>query len=423
MSQIQIAAALSVALTTNGTLAFTYPAGYNKGNFVTYGHELVTGSNDRFTVQNGDFTVSFGDTAVTLTFKASTTIAAGTSVVLGLKTAGIEALKDQMETKVKLVNCTEKKVIRVTLGNPVAADTDGIASALVATTTAKVYTLTDCVTAFKNTGGYIDVARNVTVKGSSAADHVVTITGKDIYNNTMIENITASSTSTIQGVKAFYKITGINIAAGASAKTIDIGWGDKLGLPIFLKSWHNIVKQTVDTELIATNNKVRVDCTVAIVAANAGTSQFVASPVYGFVSKASVAICAAFTTGGSVVPKIATVAVTGLSVTVGTGAAGTVYTDDATAEFGATGEIAKDLSIEFAGDSAFDSVGNFMAWVEITPGGAVVVGDETVPTATTGDVRGTWTPPTALTNNGTRTYVLDIEPTDFGYIGLDQYGS
>lgn len=422
-NQVQIPAALAVALVQSGTLAFTYPAGFNKGDFTTYNAELVTGSNDRFTVDNGDFTVSLGNTTATITFQAATSIPAGTSVILGLDAAGAEPYKDQADSKVTIKDAVVKTLLRVNLGNPATASSNGIASALVATSTAKSYTLADCVTAFKTAGGFLDVPRNVYLTGSASSDHVVTITGKDIYNQVMIENITLNSTTPVYGLKAFNQITNINVAAGAASKTVDVGFYNALGLPVFLKSWDNIHRQTVDAEVIATNNKIRVDIAPAIVAINAGTSQYNVSPVYGFIAKCSLAICAAFTTGGAVTVNIATVPVVGLSVPVSTGAAGTVYTDTSTAEFGATGEIAKDASFELAFASALDSVGNFAGFVEITPGGLVVAGVETVPTATTGDVRGTWTPPTALTCNGSRTYILDLLVNDPGYIGIQQYGT
>lgn len=422
-NQVQISAALAVALVQTGTLAFTYPTGYNKGDFNTFSAELVTGSNDRFSTDNGDFSVSLGNTSATITFRAATSIAAGTSVVLGLESNGLP-FREQFKNKTLIKDSVERTVMRINLGNPAVNDADGIADDLVATTTVKNYTLADCVTAFKNTGGFLDVPRNIYLTGSSASDHVVTITGKDIYGQTMIEAITLNSTTPVFGTKAFYQVTAISAAAGASGKTFDVGFHNALGLPIFLKSWNNIHRQMVDDEVIATNNLVRMEFAPAIVAANAGTSQYYPSPVYGYITKATVAICAAFTTGGAVVPKIATVAVTGLSVAVSTGAAGTVYTDTATDAWGATGEIGKDAAIEIAGDSAFDSVGNYAGYLEIVPGGKVVVGVETAPTtSTTGDVRGTWTPPTALVPDGSRTYVLDILTSEPDYIGIQPFGT
>lgn len=424
-----ITTTLATALATAGTLAFTYPAGTNKGSFTDYEGFLVTGNNDVFSTKAKDFTISLGDTSATITWKSSTTLAVGTSVSLQLNEKGIEAFEAKKTKELEDWQVLKRSVkahdVRVNLGNPKTLDVDGIltAQSVGATATSVTLTAANVASTYDFTNG-IDVARNVTLTGSSGSDQVITVYGTDSYGQALSEAYTLSGTNTIQGDKAFKKVTSYSVAAGGTAsKTFTMGWGDKLGLPFFLKRWADITEQFVDDELIATNQKVRIDAAPAIVATNAGTSQFYPSPVYGFISKVTCTICAAFTTGGAVVPKVATVAVTGLSVAVGTGAAGTAYTDSSTAEFGATGEIAKDVAIELAGDSAFDSVGNYAAVIEITPGGAVVVGDTAVGTATTGDVRGTWTPPTSLTCNGTRNYELTIRTTDPQYLGLTNYAS
>ncbi len=404
MSFQLISTTLATALATSGTLAFTYPTGTNKGSYTGFEAFLVTGNNDVFSTTTKDFTISLGDTSATITWRSATTLPIGTYVTLQLNEKGLNAFEakktKELEDWKVLKRSVALQTVRVNLGNPKTLDVDGILTAQSVGAVALSFTATaaNVAATYDFTNG-IDVARNITLTGSSASDQVVTVNGVDAYGQAMSETITLSTTSTIQGAKAFKKFTGYTVAAGGSAsKTFTMGWGDKLGLPLYVGRWADIQAQYVDDVLIATNEKVRVDCTAAIVAANAGTSQYVASPVYGFLSKAAVAICAAFTTGGTVAIEIADVAVTGLAVVVGTGAAGTVYVDSSTSEFGSTGEIAKDIGIEFVGDSAFDSVGNYMAWVEITPGGAFVAGSATVGTATTGDVRGTWTPPTALTS-------------------------
>lgn len=422
MSNKTISAALAATLVQSGTVAFTYPDGYNKGDFVTFGAELVTDTGDVFTAQAGQITVSLGDTTATVTFQAATSIAAGTGVILQLKTAGVEKFVELREQKTKISHAVATEKLQINLGNPAAEDTDGIANDLSATTTAQSYTLSDCVTAFINAGGYLDVPRNVTATGTSGSDHVITVTGEDIYGDVMIETLTLSGTTKIVGDKAFYKITAIDAAAGASGDTFDLGWGVKLGLPLFLKKWNDIKAQYVDAELIATNSKYRIHAPVPSTELLAGTSIFVVSPVYGFVSKAtSVLTTAINTTGGSITFEIGGTAVTGLAIVIATGSPGDVDTDAATSEFGSTGELAKDGALEIVGDAAFDSTGALNLFVEITPGGAVVVGDESVATATTGDVRGTWTPPTALTPDGSRTYILEIETADAGYVGVDNY--
>ena len=422
-----ITTTLATALATSGTLAFTYPAGTTKGDYTTYNGFLVTGGGDVFSTTAKDFTVSLGDTSATITWRNTTTLAVGTAVSLQLDEKGIEAFEAKKTKELSdwqvLRKSRKLETLRINLGNPATSDTDGILTTQTVGATAVTFTATaaNVAATYSFTNG-LDVPRNVTATGSSASDQVITVSGRDAYGNALKETLTLSGTTLILGKKAFKYFDGYTVAAGgAASKTFTLGFGDKLGIPVFLERWVNVAAQYADGELIATNRKVLLDWSVEIVAANAGTSQFVVSPVYGFVSKADAVVCAAFTTGGSITFKIATVAVVGLTIVISTLTAGAAATDVATAEFGATGEIGKDAAIEIVGDAAFDSVGNLKGFIEITPGGLVVVGDPLVGTATTGDVRGTWTPPTAITNNGSRVYELDIITCDPEYLGLNQY--
>lgn len=422
MGKTLIDGALSANLVQSGTVEFSYPDGKNKGSFTTYDAALVTDSNDSFTTKDGQISVSLGATSATVTLEANTSIASGTGVILELNEFGHGPYKDQSEYKETLVDTVEKTRLQINLGNPAASDTDGIADGISATDSAQSYTSSSFTTAFQNDSNKLDVPRNVTITGSAGADHVVTISGKDIYGDVVKENLTASGTTTIQGNKAFYEITGIDIAAGAASDTMDVGWGNKLGIPVFLEKWNDIVAQYVDDELIATNEKVRLEFDIEATELAAGTSEFVASPVYGFVSKATTVVQETVGTGGDVTFEIGGAAVTGLTVTVAdSAAAGDIDTDTATDEFGSTGEIAKDGALEVVPASAFAASGALNGFAEITPGGAVSVGSQSVPSATTGDVKGTWTPPTALTPNGSRTYTLEVCVADAGYLGADNY--
>lgn len=419
---------LASSLATAGTLAFTYPTGTSKGDYTTYEAALVTDGNDVFTTSGKDFTIALGDTSATITWKSTTTLAQGTGVTLQLNEKGIQGFEAKKNKElldwVFLKKSREMKQIRVNLGNAVTASAVSIlgAQSVGATAVTFVATAANIVSATYDFTNGMPIPRNITVTGSSASDQVINVRGRDAYGNQMSESLTLSGTTLIKGAKAFKWFDGYTIAAGGStSKTFTMGYGDKLGLPFFLGQWNQIAEQYVDGELIATNAKVRIHYQVPIVAANAGTSVWVVSPVYGFIGKMTNVVTAAFTTGGTVSVKIATVAVVGLSTAIDTSAAGTVFTDTSTAEFGATGEIGKDLAIEIVGDAAFDSVGNYDGFIEITPGGLVVVGDPLVGTATTGDVRGTWTPPTAVTNNGSRVYELVINTYDPQYLGLNQF--
>lgn len=109
---------------------------------------------------------------------------------------------------------------------PAAADADGIldgvsiASAGSTTTFADAYT-DDVMAKF---------GRNVTVVASGAATSKVTVYGKDYLGQPMVEELTLNGTTPVPGKKAFRYIDEIAFGATA-ATTIDVGWGNVLGLP------------------------------------------------------------------------------------------------------------------------------------------------------------------------------------------------
>jgi hypothetical protein len=94
--------------------------------------------------------------------------------------------------------------------------------------------------------GTLDVPRNVTVTASAGADHVVTVTGTDVYDQPVVEAITANGTNTVAGKKAFKTVTNVDIAAGAAGDTLDLGWADVLGLPFRLDLAAEVVTERED---------------------------------------------------------------------------------------------------------------------------------------------------------------------------------
>src|SRR5919109_131701 len=134
----------------------------------------------------------------------------------------------------------------VDLGAPVTLDADGLVAAATSTELPNASTITYTYATGgtspldgANQTGILDVPRNVTVAvthGSSVVAMTILVTGKDENNVTMSEllTITATGTSkTAAGKKAFKKVTSIAItsAGDATTNTMDLGWGDVLGLP------------------------------------------------------------------------------------------------------------------------------------------------------------------------------------------------
>jgi len=150
-------------------------------------------------------------------------------------------------------------ITKVSLGSPITLDADGIIAAATSTelpdTETVTYTgATDGTspmdgaiaapsTLFMNGADrlvyVLDVPRNITAAvthGSSVVAMTILVSGYDEYKMPMSEllTITATGTSkTAAGAKAFKYVESIAItaAADAEANTLNLGWGDVLGLP------------------------------------------------------------------------------------------------------------------------------------------------------------------------------------------------
>ena len=425
---------LASAVATAGTITVTYPDNTTEGDFTTYDWFLVTtgasgGSNDVYSSKAGDFTVTLGDTAATLTWKSATTLAAGTaiSVQANIKGTGdLEAKSSKMD-EVTIVKRTKGQTLaRVIFGNPLTADTDGILDGVSATDSATSYDSDDFASAYDSTNG-LDVPRNLTAVGTAGSDHVITVTGEDEYGDVIIETLTLSGTTAIVGDKAFKKVTTVAVAAGAASDTFDMGWGDKLGIPMFLKDAGQIIAEYEDGSVLTApataGGKIRVPFQIDQTDCLAGTPISVPCPVAGTITKLTTIAWKAVTTGGAVTMKVNNTAVDGLSVTVADGGgAGDLDSDTPTAGHAST-TVAVDDELEVICASEFATAGALTGYIEIEPSttlsGTVVAGDETAPTATTGDVRGTYTPVNVA--NGSRTYEIDVVLVDPQNLGLDNY--
>lgn len=123
----------------------------------------------------------------------------------------------------------EDGLCRVRIPAMIALDADGIlaaesiATAVDTTTFASAYDDGD-VTVMGKFG------RNVTVVASGAATSTVTIYGADYLGQPMMETLTLNGTTPVLGVKAFRYVTRIT-AGTTGGTTINVGWGNALGLP------------------------------------------------------------------------------------------------------------------------------------------------------------------------------------------------
>ena len=182
-------------------------------------------------------------------------------------------------------------VTKQSLGSPATLDADGMIAAATSTelpnAATKTYTTAnDGSSPFDNSATpapatistpdgsvsvwTLDVPRNITAAvthGSSVVAMTITITGYDQYLVKLVEtlSITAGTTSkSAAGKKAFKHISRIAItsASDATTNTLNLGWGDVLGLPFaisaksdVMQAWFNdVLETTAPTVVVADAN-------------------------------------------------------------------------------------------------------------------------------------------------------------------------
>jgi len=117
---------------------------------------------------------------------------------------------------------------RVSLGAPVIADADGILSGQ--SIAAAVDTVSFAATYAPTEAIMGKFGRALTVVASGAATSNVTVYGRDYLGQKMRESFTLNGNTPVAGKKAFRYIDRVT-AGVTAATTINVGWGDALGLP------------------------------------------------------------------------------------------------------------------------------------------------------------------------------------------------
>lgn len=132
---------------------------------------------------------------------------------------------------------------RADLGAPVALNASGILSAQSIATAGSATVFAAAYNAIL-TNGLAKYGRNITVVASGVATSNVTVFGLDYLMQPMSESFTLNGTTPVAGKKAFKFVTIITFGATA-ATTINVGWGDLLGIP------YRATKTTITNELTA----------------------------------------------------------------------------------------------------------------------------------------------------------------------------
>jgi hypothetical protein len=233
MASRNIGITLGSAVATNGTFTVPYPSDVSSGSFAG-GTAHTAFANQTLFKAPTDFTVAFGSSSATVTWKGTTTLAAGTRVELGFAIVGADdpsRHRDPSQRKqVFFLN-----LMTIGLGSPVAGAANSI------TTTQALLAATTAGAALSGTTvGILDVPRNVVAAWTGTA--VLTVKGKDAFGNALTE-VSASGT-TFTGKKAFKSVTSITTSADITALTV--GTGNVLGLPVALPSVAYVLKEIQD---------------------------------------------------------------------------------------------------------------------------------------------------------------------------------
>lgn len=287
----------------------------------------------------------------------------------------------------------------VDLGAPIALNATGILSAQSIAAAATVVQ-SSFAAAYTGVGDSVmgRYGRVATMVASGASTATVRLDGRDYLGQKMSETFTLNGTTIVVGKKAFARVEQAVILTTTGATTVNIGWGDVLGLPYktfdLLKAYQDGVVENDEAEVaFVTQGGVTVG-------GAAGTVTAVA-PFSGWLTGWDAEITTA-----------QTAAATAMAATVNGGAqanaSGTIPV--AAAGFLAGKRIARANWVAVVkGDSvvltsAAGGAGGVINGSVIfeRANGIFAPADSTTVSATTGDTRGTYAPQNAT--NGTRVF-------------------
>ena len=276
---------LAADMATSDTVTVAYPTGTKAGNYAgASGHQIA--GNGAIYKAPVDFTLTFGAASITLTWKAALTVPAGATLAMQIEMQGENDGEPDLPAGSGIVLAP---VCRIDLGSPVAADDDNIidaATGVEVPDTAETVSYTPAangtspvdngsIVGTKTINGVLcwelDVARNVTslvTHGSAVVPMTIGLHGFDTDEKAMSETIAVAAGGTSQsdaGQKAFKFIRQVDLTAlaDASANTVNVGFGDKLGLPSFLPGTGYVLQELEDGAVPTAGTVVAGDTSTA----------------------------------------------------------------------------------------------------------------------------------------------------------------
>jgi hypothetical protein len=408
---------ISSAVAGAGTFTIAYPTNRSAGDYTgAHAHKLYANGADYSAPV--DFTLTFNSGDITVTWDAAeATLAAGTRVHIQLDRLGTDRPPVVLPASMRPV-----QLVVIDLGSPDADDANGYVESQDLTDAGVFSTDTTAAAALAAAAlnGKPDVPRNVVAAWTTTA--VLTITGKDVDGNTMVE--TSASDTTFTGKKAFAEVTDISSSEDITALTV--GTGDVLGLPVYVSEGAYVRDEFEDGVSVGLKpSTVYVPWDLPEVELLAADLVSLPCPVAGTIKRMVSMAGIAIGTGGTLTLKVNNTAVDGLSLVVADSApAGTLDSDTPTAGHAST-VVAVDDEIEIVPDAAFATNGSLYGYIEIlTSGigrlqGTLVAGVTSEATGTTGDVRGTYSPATGP--DGATAFALMMALPDPGNAGVAQF--
>lgn len=228
---------MSAAVATAGTITLQYPSGTDRGDFIGgVRNVLAVGAENtsfRYFTSVDDFTVALNASDITVTWKNAATLAVGTVVKLQLDKPGLNGREEEVVYDARVTPIATPGIVELRLGAPDASSATFFRAAA-AIGGAGALTLLQTT---------LDVPRNIIITnaGDDTGD-TYTVTGADEYSATVIEVITGANAGVAAGKKAFKTVSSI-VASGASAGNVSIGFGDVLGLPVWVPSVSHVLKE------------------------------------------------------------------------------------------------------------------------------------------------------------------------------------
>lgn len=222
---------LASAVATAGTFTIGWPEGAPLGSFRSgKQHSMIVDQTAYNAPEN--FTVAYTSaTLITITQNSGRTFAAGSKYRIQLDVGGDGDVVNP--DGVTVLRTQALKPLRINLGAPLVADVDGVCTIELLADAGNVP-----IDGVQATGGVatLDVPRNVTLTVATTNQSAITFTvyGTDEYGATMIEAITGPNANTVQGKKAFKTVTRVAASAAIATNGVSVGFGDILGLPVFV---------------------------------------------------------------------------------------------------------------------------------------------------------------------------------------------